>query len=120
MAYLIAFIVHIKVTTLLGSCKDMIDFVGERCAQINQVAQQENLEHTYTIDIYLREDMIMYMFKNIFYLKKKFFFQSTRSCQIAQAGLEFIILLPGLPQCWGYCLGLLHIAGLNQWKCISF
>lgn len=60
MAYLIAFMTYIKFTTLLGSCEHMIDFVGERYAQINHVAQQENKEHAYTINIYLTEDMILY------------------------------------------------------------
>lgn len=69
--------------------------VGSRCAQINHVAHQEDIEHAYKFNIDLTEDVITYKLKNPVYL---IFFQSTRSCQIAQAIIEFIILLPGLPQ----------------------
>lgn len=91
------FIMHIKSTTLLGNCKDIKGSVGSRCAQTNHVAHQEDIEHAYKVNIDLTEDVLTYKLKNPVYLTF-FFFQSTRSCQIAQAIIEFIILLPGLPQ----------------------
>lgn len=51
--------------------------VGSRCAQINHVAHQEDIEHAYKVNIDLTEDVITYKLKNPVYLI--FFFQSTRS-----------------------------------------
>lgn len=42
--------------------------VGSRCAQINHVAHQEDIEHAYKVNIDLTENVITYKLKNPVYL----------------------------------------------------
>lgn len=119
------FIMHIKSTTLLGNCKDMKGSVGSRCAQINHVAHQEDIEQAYKVNIDLTEDVITYKLKNPVYL---IFFFSINKILTGSPGCHWIYHPPSwpssiltlMPAAATPCRGNAFFFNLRFWKLVSY